>query len=196
MNIDGKRPYRQTARAAAAQDTAQAILLAFRELLEQRWYDEISLDDIAAKAGTTRQTLIRRFGGKTGLLAAFTNGVAAEIAAQRATAPTDDTAAAIAVLVADYEKNGAMVLRFLSLEGRLDEVVPLLEAGRKGHRLWVEMTFGLGLAALDETQRRDRLAQLLVVTDVWSWLLLRQTQGHSVEETERLITAMVSKLLD
>jgi AcrR family transcriptional regulator len=196
MNIDGKRPYRQTARAAASQDTGEAILRAFRELLQERWYDEISLDDVAARAGSTRQTVIRRFGGKTGLLAAFTSRLGREIEAQRAAAPSDDIAAAVAILVADYETTGEMVLRFLSLEGRVAEVAPMLATGRESHRRWVETTFGPRLSAFDEAEGRDRLAALLVATDVWSWLLLRRTQGHSVAETRRLLAATISKLLD
>ncbi|BGE86394.1 MULTISPECIES: TetR/AcrR family transcriptional regulator [Methylosinus] len=195
MNIPRRRPYRQTARAAASQDMAQAILRAFRNLLHERWYDEISLDDVAAKAKTTRQTVIRRFGGKTGLLSAFTTSISGEIEAKRSIAPTGDIRDAVAVLVADYERNGAMVLRFLALEGRLEEVEPMLETGRRGHRRWVESTFGARLDAFGEAERRDRLAQLLIATDVWSWLLLRRTQGHDVPETERLLTAMISKLL-
>lgn len=191
MNILRRRPYRQTARAAASQDMAQAILRAFRNLLQERWYDEISLDDVAAKAKTTRQTVIRRFGGKTGLLSGFTTSISGEIEAQRSLAPSGDIRAAVAVLVADYERNGPMVLRFLALEGRLEEVGPMLETGRKGHKRWVETTFGSRLEAFGEPERRDRLAQLLIATDVWSWLLLRRTQGHGVAETERLLTAMI-----
>jgi AcrR family transcriptional regulator len=196
MNTDAKRPYRQTARAAATQVTGEAIVGAFRALIEERWYDEISLDEVAAKAGTTRQTIIRRYGGKAGLLAAFTDRLAPEIEARRAAAPSDDIAACVAVLVDDYERIGEMVLRFLSLEGRAPEVEPMLETGRRSHRLWVETTFGPRLASYGEAERRDRIAALLVATDIWSWFLLRRTQGHSVAETERLLTAMISKLLD
>jgi AcrR family transcriptional regulator len=196
MNTDARRPYRQTARAAATQDTGEAIVGAFRALIEQRWYDEISLDEVAASAGTTRQTIIRRFGGKAGLLAAFTDRLAPEIEARRAAAPTDDIAACVAVLVDDYERIGDMVLRFLSLEGRVEEVEPLLEIGRRSHRLWVETTFAPRLSSFAEAERRDRIAALLVATDIWSWFLLRRTQGHSAAATERLLTAMISKLID
>lgn len=196
MNMDAKRPYRQTARAAATQDTGEAILGAFRALTEERWYDEISLDDVAARAGTTRQTVIRRFGGKAGLLAAFTARLAPEIEGRRAAAPNDDIAAAVAVLVDDYERIGEAVLRFLALEGRVEEVGPLLETGRRSHRIWVEATFGPRLSSFAEAERRDRIAALLVATDIWSWFLLRRTQGHSAAETERLLTAMISKLID
>ncbi|MBN9536550.1 MAG: TetR family transcriptional regulator, partial [Alphaproteobacteria bacterium] len=54
------RAYRQSARANAVQDTERQIVDALIALLEERWFDEITLDDIAAAAGTTRQTVIRR----------------------------------------------------------------------------------------------------------------------------------------
>ena len=154
------------------------------------------MDEVASSAGATRQTVIRRFGGKAGLLAAFTRGIAAEIETIRAAAPSDDIAGAVAVLVDDYETNGDMVLRFLSLEGRIPEIDPVLETGRASHKRWVATTFAARLATFDEAERLDRLSHLLAATDVWTWLLLRRTQGHSVEETQRLLTAMISKLLD
>lgn len=195
MNCDRKRAYRQIARAASAQDTGEAILRSFRARLQRQWYDEISLDDVAEDAGTTRQTVIRRFGGKAGLLAAFTRGIANEIEAQRPADPTDDIAAAVAVLVAEYEINGDMVLRFLALEGRIPELDPVLAAGRSSHRRWVETSFAPLLVAFDATERAERLSHLLVATDVWTWFLLRRTQGRSVAETQESMTAMISRLL-
>ena len=34
----------------------------------EQWYDEITLDRVADEAGVTVQTIVRRFGGKAGLL--------------------------------------------------------------------------------------------------------------------------------
>ena len=65
-----KRPYNQTARAASAEGLRQKIVTAFRDLLLTRWIDEITLDEVATSAGTTRQSVIRLFGGKEGVLAA------------------------------------------------------------------------------------------------------------------------------
>jgi AcrR family transcriptional regulator len=190
-----RRPYEQTARAASTKDTQESILTAFRRLLNDRWFDEITLDDVADRAQTTRQTVIRHYGGKSGLLAAFTERVAVEIKNRRAAAPSDDIAGAIAVLVEDYEETGDMVLRLLSLEGRIAEVDPTLKIGRLEHKRWVESTFKPWLARSSGRQRDDRLAQLLVVTDVWTWLLLRRHQQRTAEETARLMAAMATKIL-
>ena len=151
---------------------------------------------MAQRAGTTRQTVIRRFGGKAGLLAAFTRHIGSEIEARRAAAQPGDLAGAAAILVADYEATGEMVLRLLSLEGRIPEIVATLEVGRVGHRRWVEHTFAPRLAAFPEGERQTRLSHLLVATDLWSWFLFRRTQGHSVDETIRLMSAMIEEILD
>ncbi|MFG1275734.1 TetR family transcriptional regulator, partial [Xanthobacter flavus] len=55
------RPYRQVARESAVRSTEQQIVEAFATLMQTRWFDEVTLDEIAAAAGTTRQTVIRRF---------------------------------------------------------------------------------------------------------------------------------------
>jgi AcrR family transcriptional regulator len=190
-----KRPYRQLARAAAAQDTENDIISAFRDLLSERFYDEITLDDVAAVAGTTRQTIIRRFGNKSGVLTAFTQRIGNEIEAHRAAAASGSVPEAARILVSDYETTGEMVIRLLALEGRIADIEPTLEAGRAGHRKWVETTFGRRLQVLDRAERRDRISQLLVVTDVWTWFLLRKTQKKSVPETTRLIASMIDRFL-
>jgi AcrR family transcriptional regulator len=190
-----KRPYRQLARAVAAQDMENAIVSAFRDLLSERFYDEITLDDVAAAAGTTRQTIIRRFGNKSGVLTAFTQRVGEEIEAHRASAASGSVREAARVLVSDYETTGDMVIRLLALEGRIADIEPTLETGRAGHRKWVETTFAPRLQGLDRTERRDRISQILVVTDVWTWFLLRKTQRKSVSETTRLIASMIDRLL-
>lgn len=195
MKLTSKRSYVQTARAAASLETEGAILAAFRALLEERWYDELTLDDVAQRAGSTRQTVIRRFGGKAGLLAAFTRHIGKEIETRRAATKTGDLAGAAAIVVADYEATGETVLRLLSLEGRNPEIAATLEIGRTGHRRWVEHIFAPGLAAFPEGERQTRLSHLLVATDVWSWFLFRRTQGHSVEETVRLMSALIAEIL-
>ena len=189
------RSYRQAARAVSTQDTEESILLAFRELLNESWFDEITLDDVALRANTTRQTVIRRFGAKSGLLAAFTKRIANEITARRASAPSDDVDAAVAILIDDYEATGDMVVRLLSLEGRIAEIEPTLEIGRAEHRRWVESTFASHLSVFTGKDREDRLSQLLIATDVWVWVLLRRTQKRTAVEAVRVTADMIKKIL-
>jgi len=189
------RVYRQAARAVATQDTEESILAAFRDLLNESWFDEITLDDVALRANTTRQTVIRRFGAKSGLLAAFTKRIAIEITTRRASAPSDDVDGAVAVLIEDYEATGDMVVRLLSLEGRIAEIEPMLEIGRSEHRRWVESTFASRLSVFAGKEREDRLSQLLIATDVWVWVLLRRTQERTPVETARLTADMINRIL-
>ena len=190
-----RRSYRQAARAVSTQDTEESILLAFRELLNESWFDEITLDDVALRANTTRQTVIRRFGAKSGLLAAFTKRIANEITARRTSAPPDDVDGAVAILIDDYEATGDMVVRLLSLEGRIAEIEPTLEIGRAEHRRWVESTFASRLSVFAGKDREDRLSQLLIATDVWVWVLLRRTQKRTAVEVVRLTADMIKKIL-
>lgn len=189
------RAYRQSARANAVQDNEQQIVDALRALLEERWFDEITLDDIAAVAGTTRQTVIRRFGSKTGVLSAMAAQMDVSIRDQRWSTPAQSVADIVTLLTDDYERTGDIIVRTLSQEARIPEFAAVLDRGRKGHREWIEDMFKAWLDKLDGRSRKDRLAQLLVQTDVWIWHLLRRTQKHSAAETHRLMTQAIERLL-
>jgi AcrR family transcriptional regulator len=189
------RAYRQSARAEAVQDTEQHIVDALSALLAERWFDEITLDDIAAAAGTTRQTVIRRFGSKTGVLSAMAAQMDASIQTQRWSAPAQSVTDIVKLLIDDYERTGDVIVRTLGQEVRTPEFAAVLERGRKGHRKWIEDMFEAWLDKLDGQSRKDRLAQLLVQTDVWIWHLLRRAQGHSAARTHRLMTQAIERLL-
>ncbi len=195
MIAAASRPYRQVARAVATQDTQRRIVAAFREALLLRWLDEITLDDVAASAGTTRQTVIRMFGGKEGLLVAVANVMKDEIQLARAVPPGADPRAAARALVRDYEISGDIVIRILAQEQRHEALTALLNIGRKCHRQWVEETFAPGLAKLPRGERTRRTTQLVAATDVYVWKLLRRDFRHGMAEVEALIAGMLSKLL-
>ena len=54
-----RREYTQTVRAQAAEETGKRIVEAFIARLMSDWFDQITLDVIAADAGVTVQTVIR-----------------------------------------------------------------------------------------------------------------------------------------
>ncbi|WP_152226965.1 TetR/AcrR family transcriptional regulator [Pseudomonas sp. SCB32] len=189
------RDYRQSARADAVQDTERQIVDALIALLAERWFDEVTLDDIAAAARTTRQTVIRRFGSKVGVLSAMATRMDASIRAQRWGTPAESVADIVAFLTDDYERTGDILVRTLGQEARIPEFAAVLDRGRKGHREWIEDMFRVWLDRLDDQARKDRLAQLLAQTDVWIWHLLRRAQGHSATETRRLMTQAIERLL-
>ena len=73
MNSDverAKRRYRMTARADAAAATRDRILDAAVAVFWERPLVDISLEEVARRAGVSLPTVIRRFGDKAGLFAA------------------------------------------------------------------------------------------------------------------------------
>src|SRR3974390_2456291 len=111
------RHYAQCARAQAAEATGRRIVEAFLARLMAQWFDEITLDRVAEDAGVTVQTVVRRFGGKEGLLSGAVQTLADRIHTQRAT-PPGDIDRLVDNLVGDYEQTGDAVIRLLALEGR------------------------------------------------------------------------------
>ena len=54
-----RRPYRMDKRAVAAQQTGQRIIQATTDLYMERWLEDLTLDEVAARAGVTVQTVYR-----------------------------------------------------------------------------------------------------------------------------------------
>ncbi|WP_296598076.1 TetR/AcrR family transcriptional regulator [Phenylobacterium sp.] len=187
---DPKRTYRQTARAAAAEANAQRIVEGFRERLERQWFDEIRLEDVAQDAGVTVQTVIRRFGGKDGLLEAVVDVIATEILAMRRIAPGDPRRAVRAV-VDDYEANGDLVLRMVAQEARYPALRRVTDIGRREHRQWAAEAFAPWLDGLEREHARRRLDALVVATDLYVWQLVRRDMGRPAAELVALMDQFV-----
>jgi AcrR family transcriptional regulator len=188
-----KRPYRQTARAAAAESLRQRVVTAFNDLLLSRWIDENTLDEVAVSAGTTRQTVIRLFRGKDGLLEAVMDLVRAE-AVPRTSMPADESGrAALEALIGHYESVGDMVVRFLAQEERHSALRPLLAQGRREHRAWVAERFGSMQSGLNELEQERQITRLIVATDIYTWKLLRRDFGKSQDEVLHLMVGIINK---
>jgi AcrR family transcriptional regulator len=160
-------------RAKAAAETARQILAAAGELLAERWYDEVSLQDVATHAGVTVRTVQRRFGSKDGVVREVFLLAGRENAALRDNVPAGDLDGAIAVIEAYYEGYGDGIMRYLSLEQRFPAVAEVVEKGRAMHRAWVERVFAPVLT-VPAAARRAAIALLVVATDVYTWKLLRR----------------------
>ena len=197
MNSAAARPrrYIQRARADAAEATGRRIADAFLALLMERWFDEITLDRIAAQAGVTVQTVVRRFGGKDGLLADAIERLATQANARRA-CPPGDVERAIDSLITDYEQTGDAVIRLLALEPRHPALRTFLERGRGEHRQWVAGVFAEPLGKLDAAARKRALDALVVATDVYTWKILRRDRRLSRSETCASMTELVNGVLD
>ena len=121
-----------------------------------QWFDEITLDRVAEDAGVTVQTVVRRFGGKEGLLSEAVKALANQINARRVS-PPGDIGHLVENLIADYEQVGDAVIRLLALEPRHAALKELLDFGRGEHRNWVSGTFSEPLGKLDADVRERAL---------------------------------------
>ena len=191
---EGGRPYRMTARAESAAQTAERILDAATETFWDLPTDRLSLDEVARRAGVSVQTVIRRFGGKEGLLAAAATREAARVRDQRNRAPAGDTGAAVRVLLDHYEELGDRVLRLLVEEHRVPGLRAVVDQGREMHREWCGRVFAPSLASRTGTERKRLLAQLVAVCDVYTWKLLRRDAGLSRRQTELALVELLNPL--
>ena len=176
-----------TARAEAADRTRRRILGAAGELAAERFVDEMSLEDIAGRAGVSVRTVIRRFGSRANLIAAAFDAANAQVTTRRDETPPGDVADAVDAVFDDYERWGDPLLMLLAQETRHPELRPLLDDGRELHRAWVERVFS----------PRDELhaVQLVAVTDVYVWKLLRRDMKLSRARAKRALHGMIERLV-
>lgn len=181
-----------TARAATTEATGERIIDAAVEVFAESF--DLPLREVAERAGVTEQTVIRRFGGKEQLLEAASQREAARIAAQRDAAPIGDAAGAISVLVDHYEEHGDLVMRMLANEDRFDALAKIVDGGRRMHEEWCARVFADALAVGEGEARERLLAQLIAVTDVYTWKLLRRDRRLDRNQTELAIRELTETL--
>jgi AcrR family transcriptional regulator len=183
-----------TVRAESAARTGESILDAAVSLFWERPTDRLSLEDVASRADVSVQTVIRRFGGKEGLLVAAAEREGQRIGAQRSAAPVGDVPGAVRVLVEHYEEMGDRVLAMLAAEQQVPGLAPLIERGREVHRQWCARTFAPALTARRGVGRARLLAQIVAVCDVQTWKLLRRDAGLSRRQTELALVELLEPL--
>jgi AcrR family transcriptional regulator len=171
------RPYKQVARAQLQQRTRDSLIdAAEREFYADRW-QRTSLDAIAASAGVTKQTLLRHFGSKRGLLEqALLHGYS-EVHDQRFSSPTDDVAGAVDNLLEHYERWGERALRIDAVDGLGEAFANVRLGARQVHYDWVDHAFGSWLQRRRGKERVRRRATLIVLCDVYTWRLLSRDLG-------------------
>lgn len=190
-----KRSYVQTARARSAQENGERILAAANDRFTSAYYDDVTLDQIAADAGVTVQTVIRRFGSKEGIVRSLTELVTERVLTQRGSAPVGDLRQAVANLVEHYECEGDMVLHLLRQELRVPAYAEVTERGKRLHSDWCDRVFAPWLDELKGVDRRRRSAQVVAICDVYSWHLLRRQRGLSRRQTELALVELLEGVL-
>jgi AcrR family transcriptional regulator len=182
------------ARAEASAALGERIIDSTERLFHEFASDRFSLEDVAAGASTTVQTVLRHFGSKDRLLrAAMTRGMD-RVREERMRAPVGDVPGAVRNLVEHYEDRGDLVLRWLAEEDRNPFMHEVLDRGREFHHEWVAQTFAPQLRSGTDAARRRRLAQLVAVTDVYVWKVLRRDMQLSRRQTQVAIVELIEAL--
>jgi AcrR family transcriptional regulator len=192
---ESKRPYRMRARAEAAALTHRRILEATMDLLAERFFDDITLDAVAQRAGVTVRTVMRRFGSRQLLLVAAFGEAGREINAARDEAPVGDVEGAVRNVVDHYEQWGDFVLMYLAQEGRVAMFHLVAEFGRGYHRTWVERVFASALEQRSGASRDRLVAQLMAVCDIYTWKILRRDRRLSRRQTEVAMIELIDALI-
>jgi AcrR family transcriptional regulator len=190
-----RRAYVMRARAASAEATRQRILDAAVSELWVRRVSEMRLEDIAARAEVTVQTVLRVFGTRGQLVHAAWEAASERIAQQREAAAPGDVVGTLQSLFDHYEEMGDFVIRNLADEDQLPELREWLELGRKTHRRSMQRQFAPWLERRPPDQRRELLDCLVAACDVYTWKLYRRDLGLSRKEAQARVHRMVSGLI-
>lgn len=184
------------ARAEAVEETRLRILTALVDLAGERPFADITLEVVAERAGTTVQTVLRRFGSKDALFADAMELAMGETERERRT-PTGDVATAVRVVVDHYETRGRTALLMLAQETHDPFARAATDRGKAMHRAWAREAFAPVLAGLDPDLADDDgvLDLLVVATDVYTWKLLRIDRGLSRATVERRMRHLVDAVL-
>jgi AcrR family transcriptional regulator len=145
------------------------ILEAFERRFDRGWYDEVHLQDVARDAGVTVQTVIRRFGGKDGLLKAA--GDPSRKMAFRRSVVAGDRAGIVRSVIDDYEAMGDFINRVLNQEERHSSIRPMAE------------------------EMRRRVDGLVVALDFYVWKLIRRDMKRPTKEVQALMERLVDAVL-
>jgi AcrR family transcriptional regulator len=199
-----QRPYKKVARAEAQERTRETLLQAATEEVERDSWTQTSLESVAERAGVTKQTALRHFGSKQGLLDAVIHRTSSVVVKERAEAPVGDVRGAVANLIRHYERYGDTVIRILPYrdavvrvfgQERRGSLVRAVDRGHEVHEEWVMRTFEPQLANLAARTRERRLAQLVAVCDVYVWKILRRDIGLDVPRVEAALVELIERLV-
>jgi AcrR family transcriptional regulator len=189
-----KRTYRLAARAAARDERRKSILDAAYEAFGARRYEDVTLAEVAARAGTSERTVYRLFGTKQRLLSSWLQEVAPAIGPPPDPSLRSDSRAFVRVMVDFYEHRGASILNMLAQEDSVPELRPLLDWGRDRYDEGIERGLGHLLRGFRGAARKRRHMQLVVICDVYTWSLLRQGRKLTQAEVERVLEDMLNLL--
>jgi AcrR family transcriptional regulator len=199
-----QRSYKKVARAKAEEHTRESLLRAATEEVESDSWSQTSLESVAGRAGVSKQTALRHFGSKQGLLDAVIGRTSAIMVRDRNKAPVGDIPGAITSLMRHYERYGDIVIRLLPYRDAVVRVmgsehkhslVRAVDYGHEVHEEWVMRIFEPQLSRLSPHKRERRLAQLVAICDVYVWKILRRDIGLEIPEVEDAVVEMIERLV-
>lgn len=189
-----KRAYRMQARAAATEATRLKILDAASAAFDELPVDTITLAAIADRAGVSVQTVLRHFESRDGLFVATLVHLSGQAAGDRDVESGADVEEIVDVLVDHYERFGDKMLRTLSQEDRVPALRVLTDFGRNYHLEWCEKAFAPALKGLRGAQRKRRAFQLVALTDIYTWKILRRDRSLTPRQTKLAMVEMITGL--
>ncbi|GGH92712.1 TetR/AcrR family transcriptional regulator [Arthrobacter liuii] len=195
MNAGGAQPraYDSRKRASSAAETGRRILQATEDLFLEGPLAGVTLSAVAARAGVTVQTVIRRFGDRASLIDACAQAASGRVGSQRNAAPPGDVPAAIDNLLEHYETTAALALKLLAEEQTSPVLADITAGGRRLHRQWCGRVFAPFLDPLNGSPDHDRrLAQFVALCDVYTWKLLRLDAGLSRDQVAHCLLEMLA----
>lgn len=194
--LERTREYKQVERAKAQERTREALIeAATDEFFEGNWL-KTSLDSLSRKAGVTRQTLLRHFGSKDGLLMQSLMRGASQVRDQRWSTPTTDISGAVENVIDHYEEWGERSVRIGAWQRGPTMLALFANAARQIHYDWVEHAFAQWLELLDEDTRARRQAILIVLCDVQTWWILANDLGLPRREVHAILTDQIERALE
>jgi AcrR family transcriptional regulator len=184
-----------SARAESTAATADRILDAALKRFMTTPFDRLRLDDIAADAGVTTQTVIRRFGAKAPLVVALVRRELGRVAEDRQRQTGVSAADVIDGLVRHYERYGSAILKVYAEASQVDGLSEVAEAGRTFHVGWCRTVFEPLLAPAEPAVRARRLAQVVAICDATTWRILREDGGLEPDEVITALREMLTPVL-
>lgn len=193
MNVP--RRYSMQGRAESAAATRARILDAATQAMRVQFRPNVRLDEIAAAAEVSVQTVLRAFGSRRELLDAVVEAAAADVELEFDDVVPGDVASVVRCYFNHYEKAGDLVIRNIVEEPDPD-LDAFVERGRDAHRAGVVKLFEVQLVDRSGPQRRRTVDALVCCLDVYVWKLLRRDLGRSRRDAEQTVCDLVRGVLE
>ncbi len=191
--MNAPRAYTLGLRAAGAEETRNAIVDATLTMLTQRAIADVTLESIAALAGCSVRTVIRRMGSRD---RAIDVALATVLAEAEGDSPSTWSSVdhGLASIVDHYSRRGALVWSILSQEAAEPRFAGIAQIGRAMHQEEARRIVQLH----DERLVNDEeLVELVsVATDVATWHVLITTHSKTPEGAGYAMRRIVWALLN